>query len=197
MNEAGETAFQSVIAAIRNSAIVAPELAARALAELRDGVITGEGPTAAGRVHFSRTLDAQDADYCVQILHAPSRGAETAVTRAEADALLDIDAAASERLDGGRFDDLFVKAIAHHALSAAGVRVPPRAVALSAATPLESWATPEAARDVDTEIRDWLASHVRRRRRSSKALMTIAAFLIGTAAISAMQSLSALVDFIA
>ena len=34
--------------------------AAQALAVVRDGVITGEGPTTKGRVHFSRALDADD-----------------------------------------------------------------------------------------------------------------------------------------
>jgi hypothetical protein len=31
---------------------------------VRDGVITGEGPTTRGRIHFSRALDAQDAAWC-------------------------------------------------------------------------------------------------------------------------------------
>ena len=37
------------------------DTAARALTIVRDGVITGEGPTTKGRVHFSRSLDADDA----------------------------------------------------------------------------------------------------------------------------------------
>ena len=35
--------------------------AAHALTIVRDGVITGEGPTTRGRIHFSRELDADDA----------------------------------------------------------------------------------------------------------------------------------------
>lgn len=188
--------FQSVIAAIEASGIVAPELAAHALGELRDGVITGEGPTAQGRVHFSRSLDATDADYCAQILNAPMHAGDAAVTRAEADILLQIDAAASERLDDGRFDDLLVKAVAHHALASAGRPVPPRSIALSPDTPLDSWATQAAAADVDAEVRKWIADHVRQRRRLSKALMTIAVFLIGSGAISAMSTVSTLADFL-
>jgi hypothetical protein len=166
------TPFQSVIDAIASSGIVAPDLAVRALGELRDGVITGEGPTARGRIHFSRSLDG------------------------EAEMLLQIDAAASERLDGGRFDDLLVKAVAHHALSSAGKPVPPRPVALSSATPLESWASQAAAADVDAEVRQWIADHIRQRRRSSKALMTIAVFFIGSGALSAMSTVSTLVDLL-
>ncbi len=199
MSEAGEShsAFLAVFEAVEASEVVAPELAARALAELRDGVITGEGPTAAGRIHFSRSLDSQDAYYCARILMAPSFGRNLPVTRAEADALLGIDAAASERLDGGRFDDLLIKAVTHHALASAGRPVPPRGVALDAATPLESWASPDAAKLVDAEVRDWLAGHMRARRRSSRALTMVAALLIGNAAISALQQLSTLVDYLA
>jgi hypothetical protein len=32
-----------------------------ALAQVCRGIITGEGPTVVGRVHFSRTIDADDA----------------------------------------------------------------------------------------------------------------------------------------
>jgi hypothetical protein len=188
--------FEFVIAAIRSSGIVAPDFAARALEELRDGVITGEGPSAQGRIHFSRSLDATDADYCAQILVAPAAGTDAPVTRAEADALLQIDAAASERLDDGRFDDLLVKAIAHHALASAGHHVPPRPVALAAATPLESWATEAARTAIDADIRQWITGHMRKRRRSSKAMTTIAVFLIGSGAISAMSTVSTLADFL-
>jgi hypothetical protein len=44
--------------------------AAHALTIVRDGVITGEGPTTKGRIHFSRTLDAADAAWCARILTA-------------------------------------------------------------------------------------------------------------------------------
>jgi hypothetical protein len=200
-NQAGQgifmaTSFEFVISAIRSSGIVAPEIAARALEELRDGVITGEGPSARGRIHFSRSLDAIDADYCAQILLAPSDSTDAPVTRAEADVLLQIDQAASERLDGGRFDDLLVKAIAHHALASAGRNVPPRPVALAPDTPLESWATEAARAGIDQDVRQWIAGHLRRRRRSSKALTTIAAFLIGSGAISAVSTVSTLADFL-
>jgi hypothetical protein len=40
------------------------DLGVCALGIVRDGVITGEGPTTRGRIHFSRALDAQDAAWC-------------------------------------------------------------------------------------------------------------------------------------
>ena len=103
------------------------DVAVYALGIVRDGVITGEGPTTRGRIHFSRALDAQDAAWCARILTAMAVAGEP-VSRAEAEALFEINAAATERSDNGQFDDLFAKghrasrglcvglagAIAHH-----------------------------------------------------------------------------------
>src|ERR1700693_349277 len=90
--------------------------AALALTIVRDGVITGEGPTTKGRIHFSRALDADDAAWCVRILTATAVEHQP-VSRAEAEALFAIDDAAAERSDGGRFDDLLAKAVVHDAAS--------------------------------------------------------------------------------
>src|SRR3978361_1838708 len=117
--------------------------AAHALTIVRDGVITGEGPTARGRIHFSRALDADDAAWCARILTA-SAVAHQPVSRAEAEALFEINDAASERSDDGRFDDLFAKAVVHHAAAASGLPVPSRAVALSPDIAIESWAPTQA-----------------------------------------------------
>ena len=72
--------------------------AAHALTIVRDGVITGEGPTTRGRVHFSRALDAADAAWCARILTARAVENEP-VSRAEAEALFEINDAAAERSD--------------------------------------------------------------------------------------------------
>ena len=122
--------------------------AAHALTIVRDGVITGEGPTTKGRIHFSRSLDADDAAWCARILTATAVEHQP-VSRAEAEALFEINEAAAERSDDGRFDDLLAKAVAHHAASASGLPVPPRTVALSPDTDIESWAPAQAA-NVDT-----------------------------------------------
>src|SRR5260370_7062526 len=63
--------------------------AAHALTIVRDGVITGEGPTTKGRIHFSRTLDADDAAWCARILTA-SAVEHQPVSRAAATAPLEI-----------------------------------------------------------------------------------------------------------
>jgi hypothetical protein len=151
--------------------------AARALTVVRDGVITGEGPTTKGRVHFSRVLDADDAAWCARILTA-SAVEHQPVSRAEAEALFEIDDAAAERSDNGRFDDLLTKAVVHHAASASGLPVPSRTIALSPETAVESWA-PRQAVNVDAEVLEWIASQMRGKRRGNRTLMGLVATVVG------------------
>ena len=164
-------------AVLEPSDISCRNTAARALAVVRDGVITGEGPTTKGRVHFSRALDADDAAWCARILTA-SAVEHQPVSRAEAEALFEIDDAAAERSDNGRFDDLLTKAVVHHAASASGLPVPSRTIALSPETAVESWA-PRQAVNVDTEVRDWIASRMRGKRRGNHALMSLVTTIVG------------------
>jgi len=154
--------------------------AAHALTIVRDGVITGEGPTTRGRVHFSRALDAHDAAWCARILTATAVEHQP-VSRAEAEALFEINNAAAERSDEGRFDDLLAKAVVHHAASESGLLVPPRTVALSPETAIDSWAP--AHRVVDVEVLEWIASQMRGKPRSNRTLMTLVATIVGVAAL--------------
>jgi hypothetical protein len=166
--------------------------AAQALTIVRDGVITGEGPTTKGRVHFSRSLDADDAAWCARILTASAVNQEP-VSRAEAEALFAINEAAAERTDGGRFDDLLAKAVAHHAASASGLPVPPRAIALSPDTDIESWA-PAKAVNIDTHVLEWIATQMRSRRRSNQTLAAMVATLLGAAALPLATQLPNVLD---
>jgi hypothetical protein len=184
--------FARLLACIEGSpagreAAVEPRLAA--LAAVRDGVITGEGPTTAGRIHFSRCIDAADTALVRRILLA---GGNAPITRAEADALFDIHEAAVERVDGGAFDDLFTKAITHHVLAAAGERVPARALALDMA--LADWARPGKVA-VDGEIAAWIKARLNRKRRHHGSIVMLAA-CIGTAA-SWGASIAAAIDLAA
>src|SRR5512138_3544953 len=159
--------------------------AAHALTIVRDGVITGEGPTTKGRIHFSRALDADDAAWCARILTAAAVEHQP-VGRAEVEALFEIHDAAAERSDGGRFDDLLTKAVAHHAAAEAGVKVPPRTVALAADTAIESWAPAQAIK-ANSEALQWIASQMRGKRRSNRTLMAMVASVIGAAAVPLAQ----------
>jgi hypothetical protein len=159
--------------------------AARALAVVRDGVITGEGPTTKGRVHFSRALDADDAAWCARILTAANVD-HLPLSRAEVEALFEIGAAATERSDDGRFEDLLAKAVAHHAAAASGLPVPLRTVALSPKTAIESWA-PKQAAGVDNEVLEWIASQMRGKRNSNRTLMAMVATIAGVAVLPLVQ----------
>src|SRR4051794_38117353 len=159
--------------------------AANALTIVRDGVITGEGPTTKGRIHFSRALDADDAAWCARILTATAVEHQP-VSRAEAEALFEINDAAAERSDDGRFDDLLAKAVVHHAASASGLPVPPRTIALAPETAIESWA-PTRAVGVDVEVLEWLASQMRGKRRSNRTLMRLVATIVGAATLPFAQ----------
>jgi hypothetical protein len=159
--------------------------AAYALGFVRDGVITGEGPTTRGRIHFSRALDAQDAASCARILTAMAV-ADQPVSRAEAEVLFEINAAATERSDNGRFDDLFAKAIVHHAASASGLPVPLRTIALSPDTSIESWA-PTRGAGLDIEVLEWIASQMRGKLRSNRTVTNLVAAVIGAAIPSLAQ----------
>jgi hypothetical protein len=163
--------------ALEPSEISCRETAARALTIVRDGVITGEGPTTKGRVHFSRELDADDVRWCERILTA-SAVAHQPVSRAEAAALFEIDGAATERSDSGRFDDLIAKAVVHHAASASGLPVPSRTVALAPETAIESWA-PGRSAGVDVEVLQWIADQMRGTRRRNRTLTALVATLVG------------------
>ncbi len=172
--------FHTLVTAIEHSQIAVTDLSVEALHDVLNGIITGEGPTAGGRVHFSRTLDPADAALCARILEGAGGAAGLPVTRREVDVLFDIDAAAAERTDNGRFGDLFVKSIAHCALAEAGHPVPPRQVALAPETGLSSWANRSTG--VNREILAWIASHVNNKRRLKSTLTELSLFLTGIGA---------------
>src|ERR1700754_4189791 len=172
------------IAAV-TSKISCRKTAAQALTIVRDGVITGEGPTTKGRIHFSRALDADDAAWCARFLTV-SAVEHQPVSRAEVEALFEISDAAAERTDDGRFDDLLAKAVAHHAASESGLPVPPRTVALSPDTAIESWA-PTQALNVGTETLEWISRQMRGNRRSSRTLTAMIAAILGVAALPLAQ----------
>ncbi|KRQ07544.1 hypothetical protein [Bradyrhizobium manausense] len=157
------------------------DTAAHALTIVRDGVITGEGPTTKGRVHFSRSIDADDTAWCARILTAAAVN-DQPVSRAEAEALFEINEAATERADGGRFDDLLAKAVAHYAASASGLKVPPRSVALAQDTDIESWA-PSYASKVKSEMLEWIAGQMRGKRQNNRRLMAMVATFLGATAL--------------
>lgn len=145
------------------------DIAAISAAALARDIIAGEGATVAGRMHFSRTIDADDASLCARILRVAGRTG-LPVSRQEADALFAIDAAGSERCDDGHFDDLLAKAVIHHLMAAAGADVPGRGRVLNRASRLVDWAS---AIGLARESRSWLADHLDQMKSSSPAARTM------------------------
>src|SRR3981081_2185210 len=154
--------------------------AAQALTIVRDGVITGEGPTTKGRIHFSRALDADDAAWCARILTATAVEHQP-VSRAEAEALFEINDAATERSDGGRFDDLLAKAVAHHAASESGLPGRPAPAPLPPGTASETSPPPHGC-TVGAETLEWLSRQMRGNRRGNRTLAAMVAAIVGVAA---------------
>jgi hypothetical protein len=99
-----------------------------------------------------------------------------AVSRAEADALLDIHAVASDRQDGGLFDDLLAKALVHHVMSASGLDVPRRDRAFDSATPLTRWASRVW---MDAQTTAWLQARLAETHHASPAANAIMEALAG------------------
>jgi hypothetical protein len=64
--------------------------------------------------------------------------------------------------------------------------VPPRTVALSPDTAIESWA-PTKAIGVDIEVLQWLASQLRGKRRGNRTLMRLVATVVGAATLPLAQ----------
>lgn len=186
------TAVRAETAAIEMSAIHNPNAAVEALGLVRNGVITGEGPTVSGRIHFTRALDAQDATWCARILTAEALN-EQPVSRAEAETLFEINDAGADRSDDGLFDDLFAKAIVHHAAAASGLPVPSRSTALAPETAIETWA-PTQAVGVNNEVLEWIALRMRSKH-SNRALTKLVATLIGAATLPLAQQLSSVLDY--
>jgi len=149
---------------------------AAALAQVCRGIITGEGPTACGRVHFSRTIDRQDTALCARLLVVAGRYGD-AVSRVEADALLDIHAVVSDRQDGGQFDELLTKAVVHHVMAASGLNVPRRDCALDSATPLARWASRV---QMDAQTATWLQARLTETHHATPAANAILGALAGT-----------------
>jgi hypothetical protein len=173
------------IGAVEMSKSDGRDVAVYALGIVRNGVITGEGPTTRGRIHFSRALDARDAAWCARILTATAV-ADEPVSRAEAEALFEINAAATERSDNGEFDDLFAKAIVHHAASASGLPVPSRTIALSPDTAIESWA-PTRAVGLDIEVLEWIVGQIRGKLRRNPSVTKLVVAFIGAATLPLAQ----------
>jgi hypothetical protein len=143
---------------------IPPSLAAFALAQVRHAAITGEGPAASGRAHFSRTVDAGDIALLTRILDGARGPAGLAVSRAEADILFDIADACQDGNNDAAWETLFARAIASHLIGSSGAA---RSEAPAAAG--EAIAAEGASPRIDGTVAAWLSSRIHRDGRVSPA----------------------------
>jgi hypothetical protein len=102
-----------------------------ALAQVRDAVIHGDGPTRAGRSNEKGAVSESDVELLRRILYAFGGDANIGITRAEAAILFEINDATAEADNASGWQNLFVKAIANCVMGASGYSVPSREEALA------------------------------------------------------------------
>lgn len=131
-----------------------PSLASFALEQVKEAVLSGDGPLRAGQSLTPGVVSTAEVDLMRRILFAFGGDGSIAVTRAEADALIDINHAIAA--DGGtpEFTDLFVKAVANAVLHGIGLAVPSREEALRS----EAWDREADLRGAGSLLADALGS---------------------------------------
>jgi len=127
-----------------------PSLAAFALAQVRDAVISGVGVTRAGQMLQPGMIGQAEIDLIRRILYAFAGDGGIAVTRAEAEVLIAINKALAPGKSSPAWTELFVKAVGASVLAGLGHHIPPREEALR----IEAWANDADARGAATLLAD-------------------------------------------
>ncbi len=118
-----------------------PSLAAFALAQVRDAVVSGVGVTRAGQMLQPGMIGQSEIGLIRRVLYAFAGEGGIAVTRAEAEVLIEINKALAPGKCSPAWTELFVKAVGASVLASLGHHIPPREEALR----IEVW-----AKDADT-----------------------------------------------
>ncbi|MGE3245521.1 MAG: hypothetical protein AB7F96_00630 [Beijerinckiaceae bacterium] len=108
-----------------------PSLVAFALSKVKEGVLTGSGPTRKGMALKPGSIGAAEVDLLRRILYAFGGSGNIAITREEAEVLFDINDATLNGDNDPAWQDLFVRAVANHLMSLSGYSVPSRTSALA------------------------------------------------------------------
>ena len=120
-------------------------LIAFALEQVKQGVLTGSGPTRVGSNLLPFRIGAGEVDLLRRMLYAYGGDGNMAITRTEAEILFDINDAVGNSDNHPSWSDLFVKAIANYLMAASGYKPPSRAEALK----LEQWEDDDRVSVVD------------------------------------------------
>lgn len=124
------TELELLVNVLDKAASCPPRLSAFALSQVKQAVLTGEGPLRADRHLAPGRVTAGDADLLRRVLYAAGGQQHIAITREEADVLFDINDQTDADANDPAWHDLFVKAVANHIMFASGYTVPSREAAL-------------------------------------------------------------------
>jgi hypothetical protein len=102
-----------------------------ALAQVRDGILLGQGPLASAERPPAPVVTEADVEALRRIIYAFGGDSNITITQAEAEILFAINDGTVGQANAESWGDLFVKAIANCVLSASGYTVPSREQALA------------------------------------------------------------------
>ncbi len=104
-------------------------LAAYALRQVADAAIHASGPLA-GEGRMGGIIGRPDVDLVRRVLHAFGGAGNIAITRDEAEVLIEMNDRTVEEMNDPSWNDLFVKSVANFVMSTSGYEVPSRDEAL-------------------------------------------------------------------
>ena len=126
-----KTEFDLLLNVLDTARWVPQSLVRFALEQVKDAIISGEGPLRLGKVRGTVSVAEANVDRLRRILNSFGGDAHLAITQAEAEVLFEVDAATAAADNHPSWSDLFVKAIASCVMGASGYAAPPRPVALA------------------------------------------------------------------
>jgi hypothetical protein len=125
-----QTELELLIRVLEKATSTPASLAGFALAQVKEAVLTAQGPLARGGVLVAGVVTAAEVELMRRILYAFGSDGNVAVTRTEAEVLFDINDASAGAANDPSWDELFVKAIANFLLAASHYQAPSRSEAL-------------------------------------------------------------------
>jgi hypothetical protein len=125
-----ETELELLVKVLERSKLSPVKLVAFAIAQVKWGVLAGEGYIGNRRKLRPGVIGEAEVELLRRILYAFGGDGNIAVTRQEAELLFDINDATLEVHNDPSWSDLFAKAIANFLLAAVGYQVPTRQEAL-------------------------------------------------------------------
>lgn len=125
-----QTELELLIKVLEKATAVPPSLSAFALAQVKEALLTAEGPLARGSELVPGTITAAEVELMRRILYAFGSDGNVAITREEAEVLFELNDATAGAANDPSWDELFVKAIANFLLAASRYQVPARSEAL-------------------------------------------------------------------